>query len=200
MTPELTLCPHCGAKAVIDHGVCGVCGGPRIEGNLGGEAALEALKEQKAHLADARLASIATVLQGMFATAVTLVMFAVRPETAVARVIFFALAIIPLVLSFRSRWKASKARGRAREANDRAMQAAAAEAAGQGSSAKEVAKKLRIKPSEAEKLLSAGMATDRVRVDVSDESAEVVYRSDEEFADGGDRTQEEPESAHQRRG
>ena len=131
----------------------------------------------------------------MFATAVTLVMFAVHPETTVARVIFFALAIIPLVLSFRSRWKASKARGRAREATERALQAAAAEAAGDGASAKDVAKKLRIKPSEAEKLLTAGMATDRVRIDVHDESAEVVYRSD----DGDDATYEEPKSADERR-
>jgi hypothetical protein len=163
-----------------------VCGGPRIEGNLGGETATLALKEQKKHLGAARMASIATVLQGMFATAVALVMFAVRPETTVARGIFFALAVVPLVLSFVSRWRASKARERAREASERALQAAAEEAAHGGATAKDVAKKLRIAPSHAEKLLAAGMATDRVRIDVHDESAEVVYRSDEESADGHD--------------
>jgi uncharacterized membrane protein len=163
-----------------------VCGGPRIEGNLGGEAAIEALKEQKQHLGAARLASIATVLQGMFATAVALVMFATRPETTVARAIFFVLAVVPLALSFVSRWRASKARGRAKEANERALEAAAEEVARGGVTAKEVAKKLRIAPSHAERLLTAGMATDRVRIDVHDESAEVVYRSDEESADGHD--------------
>ena len=178
----LRLCPHCGATAVIENGLCGVCGGPRIEGNLGGEAAIEALKEQKKHLAAARIASITTVLQGMFATAVGLIMIAVRPETTVAKMIFFVLAAVPLLLSFVSRTRASKARGRAKEANDRAMQAAAAEAVRGGATAKEVAKKLRIAPSAAEQHLSAGMAADHVRVDVSDESAEVVYRSDDDEA------------------
>ena len=66
----MTLCPHCGATAVIVNGACGVCGGPRIEGDYGGETAVEALKEQKQHLGVARIASIATVIQGMFATSV----------------------------------------------------------------------------------------------------------------------------------
>lgn len=187
---------------MIEDGACGVCGGPRIEGNLGGEAAIEALKEQKKHLGLARMASISTVLQGMFATAAAFAMLVVHPESILAKAIFFFLAAMPLVLSFRSRLKAKKERGLAREAGDRALQAAAEEAAGSGKTAKEVAKTLKIEPAHAEKLLSAGMVDSRVRIDVHDESAEVVYRSDEpeardeEFASHGD---DETASAHERR-
>lgn len=174
-----------------------MCGGPRIEGDLGGEAAVEALKEQRKHLSAARVASISTVLQGMFATAVALAMLVVQPEALVARGLFFFLAALPLVLALRSRWRASKARERAQEANDRAMQAAVEEVAKGGVTAKEVAKRLKIEPARAEKLLTASAVHDRVRIDVHDESAEVVYRSEEE-ADA-DEARDETASAHERR-
>lgn len=159
--------------------MCGVCGGPRIEGNLGGETAVDALKEQQKHLGEARMRSIATVLQGMFVMAVGFAMVVVRPEAFLAQAIFFALAAVPLALAVRNRSRAGKARGLAKEANDRAMQAAAEDAARGGATAKQVAKRLRIAPDAAEKLLNTSAVHDRVRIDVHDESAEVVYRSDD---------------------
>jgi hypothetical protein len=199
VTPELTLCPHCGSQTVINDGVCGVCGGPRIPDNRGGEPAIKALKEQRKYLAIARNASIATVFQGLFATMATLIGIIVQPEAITAKAIIFFLAAMPLVLALRSRSKAVKNRGFAAEAGERAWQAAAEDVAKGGVTAEQAAKKLRIEPDRAEKLLKAGAATDRVRVDIHDESAEVVYRSgaEDEYADQEDA---EASRAHQRRG
>ncbi len=157
---------------------------------------MEALQEQKKHLDAARAASLATVLQGMFATAVAFAALVVAPQATAARIAFALVAAIPLLLSLRTRSRASKARALAGEASERALQAAAEEAAGEGATAKEVAKKLGIEPARAEKILTASAATDRVRIDVHDESAEVVYRTEEEFSSDGD---DEAASPHQHR-
>ena len=180
LAPDLSLCPHCGSQSVIENGVCGVCGGPRIPNDLGGEAAALALKEQKKHLGVARLASVSTVLQALFAAAVTVVCLIAAPQTMVARGIFFFLAAMPLVLALRSRSRAGKARAAAHEAGERAWMSAAEEAARGGATANEVAKRLRIAPDRADKLLTTSAGHDRVRVDVHPESAEIVYRSEDD--------------------
>jgi hypothetical protein len=175
--------------------VCGICGGPRIPDNRGGERAITALKEQQKHLKAARKASFATVILGIFATIATLIGIAAAPEHLVAKGIVFFLAALPLVLALRSRGRASKARASAAEASERAYLAATEDATKGGVTANELAKKLRIEPDRAEKLLNTSAATDRVRVDIHDESAEVVYRSE-----GEDDSDAQAPRADQRRG
>ena len=178
---ESSRCPHCNALARIDGvglaSVCAVCGGPRIPGNLGGEAALSALREQKKALANAQAASVATVIQGVVATVATLIGLALLPASIAGKAIVFALAVVPLVLALRSRTRATAARENAKHAGERAWQAAAENVAGRakdGMTAPALAKTLGIPPEHAEKLLTALAVNDRTRIQVGDD-AEVRY-------------------------
>jgi hypothetical protein len=216
---EANRCPHCGATArtegVGPTTVCAVCGGPRIPGGFGGEAATSALKEQKKHLADARLASFATIVQGLFATIATLIGLAVMPAAIVGKLFILAIAIVPVLLALRSRSRANTAREKAKEANDRAWQAAAEDVAAKakedGVTAAGLAKTLQIEPARADQLLTALAVHDRTRIDVGDD-AEVRYSvasglrvdsilessdarkrdEDTEIAPAGKRTEREP--------
>ena len=174
-------CPHCNAMARVDGAglasVCAMCGGPRVPGNLGGEAALSALREQKKALANAQAASVATVIQGVVATVATLVGLALLPASIAGKAIVFALALVPLVLALRSRARATTARVNATRAGERAWQAAAEDVAGRakdGTTAPALAKTLGIPPEHAEKLLTALTVNDRTRIEVGDD-AEVRY-------------------------
>jgi hypothetical protein len=153
-----------------------VCGGPRIPGNLGGEAAAAALKEQKKHWTDARLASTATLIQALFAAIATLIGLAFLPSSVAGKAFVFAIAAVSLLLALRSRTRASAARKRAKEAGERAWQAAAEDAAKQkgGITASQLAKTLGIALEHADRLLTSLAVHDRTRVDVDDE-AEVWF-------------------------
>lgn len=178
----MNICPHCKSAAVIENNACGVCGGPRIPGDHGGENAVLALKEQKRHLSVARLASVSTVVQAVFAAMATLIALVTMPESVVAKAILFIVALVPLVSAMRSRSRASKARTAAAAAGERAWLAATEELAYGGTTAKELAKKLEIEPARAEQLLNASAAQSRVRIDVSDDRPDVVYRTEDLLA------------------
>ena len=178
---ESSRCPHCNAVARLDGAglasVCAMCGGPRIPGNLGGETALNALREQKKALANAQMASVTTVIQGVVATVATLVGLAIHPASIAGKAIVFALAVVPLVLALRSRTRAKLARENATRAGERAWQAAAEDVAARakhGTTAPALAKALGIPPEHAEKLLTALAVNDRTRIEVGDD-AEVRY-------------------------
>ncbi len=179
---EANRCPHCGASARTEGAaiatVCAVCGGPRIPGGFGGPAAIVALKEQKKHLGDARMASFATILQGVFATIATLVGLAVMPAAIVGKLIVLTIAIVPLVFALRSRARANGAREKAKGANERAWQAAAEDVTAQsrddGVTVAGLAKALQIEPARADQLLTQLAVHDRTRIDVGDD-AEVRY-------------------------
>jgi len=195
---EANRCPHCGAVARIEgsgrSAVCAMCGGPRIPHNHGGEAAARLLKEQKAHLAAARVAGAATVLQGVFATVAALVGLALMPAALVGKLVVLAVAVAPLVLAMRSRSRAKAEREAAREAGDRAWQTAAeaiAAGAPDGITAGALAKRLVIEEADADRLLTALAVHDRTRIDVGDD-AEVVYRTRPREED------EEPEAERER--
>ncbi len=139
--------------------------------------ATDALREQKKALANARMASMATVIQGIFATAVTLIALAIMPASIVGKVILFALAILPLVLAMRSRVRAAKARTHANAAGERAWQAAAEDAAARakdGITSAALAKMLGVDAERADKLLTSLTVHERTRIDVG-EDAEVRY-------------------------
>lgn len=154
-----------------------MCGGPRIPPGFGGEAATTALREQRKALANARLASIATVVQGVFSAAVTLVALAIMPASIVGKVLLFALAVFPLLLAMRSRGRAAKARAHAGAASERAWQAAAEDAtarAKDGITPAALAKMLGIEPEHADNLLTTLAVHDRTRIEVG-EDAELRY-------------------------
>jgi hypothetical protein len=178
---ESNRCPHCGAVARIEgsgeNAVCAVCGGPRINGNFGGETAANALKEKKKALSNARLASVATVVQATFAAIATLIGLAIMPASLVGKLIVFLIAATPILLAMRSRSRATKAREVAKNAGDRAWQAAAEDAAvhsKSGITVNALAKTLGIEQPQAEKLLTSLAVNDRTRIDVGDD-AEVRY-------------------------
>ncbi|MBX3219597.1 MAG: hypothetical protein KF795_03690 [Labilithrix sp.] len=178
---ESSRCPHCDAVARLEGAgltaVCAMCGGPRVPANLGGDVARSALREQKKALANARAASIATVLQGGFSTLATLLGLALLPASLAGKLVVFALAIVPLVLAMRSRGRARAARESAARAGERAWQAAAEEAAARregGVTAAELAKTLGVEAEHADKLLTALTVSDRTRIDVGDD-AQVRY-------------------------
>lgn len=177
---EANRCPHCCATARVEGTGpscrCAVCGGPRIPGNLGGEAAAAALKEQRKHWIDARLASTATLIQALFAAIATLIGLLLRPASIAGEAMVFAIAAVPLFFALRSRTRAAAARKRAKEAGERAWQAAAEDAAKQkgGITASQLAKTLGIDPEHADRLLTSLAVHDRTRVDV-DDAAEVRF-------------------------
>lgn len=158
--------------------VCGVCGGPRVPHGFGGEAATAALKEQKKHLGDARLASFVTVVQGVLATIAALVGLAVMPAAIVGKLIVLALAVVPLLLALQYRSRAKVAREKAKDANERAWQAAAQDVATRakedGVTVASLAKTLQVEPARADQLLTSLTVHDRTRIDVGDD-AEVRY-------------------------
>jgi hypothetical protein len=154
-----------------------MCGGPRIISNFGGETATNALREQKKAFSNARAASVATVVQAMFAAVVTLIGLALLPASIAGKVVVFAIAVVPLILALRSRSRATQARENAKNAGDRAWQAAAEDVAAsskEGVTVPALAKALGIEPAHAEKLLTALTVHDRTRIDVGDD-AEVRY-------------------------
>jgi hypothetical protein len=178
---EANRCPHCGAVARTEGRglatICAMCGGPRVPHNEGGEASARHLKEQKAHLATARLASAATVLQAIFAALATLVGLALTPASIAGKLFVFAIALVPLVLALRSRARAKSAREAADRAGEQAWQAAAeaiAAGAPKGITAPALAKALDVEEPHADRLLTALAVHDRTRVDLGDD-AEVVY-------------------------
>jgi hypothetical protein len=178
---EANRCPHCNAVARVEgsgvNAVCAVCGGPRIPASFGGETASNALREQKTHTGKARLASVSTVVQALFAAVATMIALAVMPASIMGKVIAIAIALVPILLALRSRSRATTSRGKAKEAGERAWQAAAEDVAAQtrgGITAPALAKSLGIEPAYAAKLLTSLAVHDRTRVDVGDD-AEVVY-------------------------
>jgi hypothetical protein len=178
---EENRCPHCNAVARVDgsgaQAVCAVCGGPRIPGGYGGRKAIAALREQQGHIGAARLASFATMVQGIFATFVTLIGLAVHPQSLLAKGIVFAVAVVPLLLALRSRARATAERARAKDAGERAWQHAAEDAASRGADGITVpvlAETLGIDAKEADRLLTSLAVHERTRVDVGDD-AEVRY-------------------------
>jgi hypothetical protein len=184
---EANRCPHCGAVARTEppqigtaegvRAVCAVCGGPRIPNAEGGEASAKHLVEQRAHLGRARLASAATVFQGMFAALATLAAIVLAPATLVGKAFLFAIALVPLLLAVRSRGRAAAARKLAGDAGEKAWQAAAeaiAKSAPRGVTAAGLAKALAIDEAFADRLLTSLAVHDRTRIDVGDD-AEVRY-------------------------
>jgi hypothetical protein len=154
-----------------------MCGGPRIPHGEGGEASARLLKAQKGHLATARVASVATVLQAIFAALATLIGLALSPASIVGKALVFAIALVPLVLAIRSRARAKSEREAADRAGEQAWQAAAeaiAAGAPNGITATALAKALDIDEAHADRLLTSLAVHDRTRVDVGDD-AEVVY-------------------------
>ena len=178
---ESNRCPHCRAIARVEgtgiDRVCAVCGGPRIPGGFGGEAATNALREQRRALANAKVASIATVIQAAFAVLGTLLGLALLPEAIAGKILVFAIALVPLVLALRSRSRANDARAAAKDAAERAWQAAAEDATAhrpEGITAAALGEALGVEQMYADKLLTSLAVHDRARVDVGDD-AEVRY-------------------------
>lgn len=182
---EQNRCPHCGSVARVEKRgtganvtwVCGVCGGPRMRGGLGGDKAAAPLKEAKLLRGRAIRSRAASIVLGLMAAFTTLVALAAWPAALAAKIILFAFALTPAVLAMRARSKAGAATTKADEAMDKAWLAAAedvARRAKKGVTAAELAKRLEIDSAKAEELLTQLAVNDRTRIDVDDE-AEVRY-------------------------
>ncbi|MBS2018573.1 MAG: hypothetical protein JST00_37250 [Deltaproteobacteria bacterium] len=182
---EQNRCPHCGAVARIEprgtgpaaHWVCGVCGGPRTPGGLGGDRAAEPLRHAKAHRARAIRSRAASVVLGVMTAFTTLVALAAWPAALTAKLILLAVAITPAIFAMRARAKASAATAEAEAEMEKAWLAAAedvAERASHGVTAAELAKRLKIDAAKAERLLTQLATHERTRIDVDDD-AEVRY-------------------------
>lgn len=178
---EANRCPHCRALARIERSgreaACAVCGGPRIPSNLGGDATAVALRQQKKALENARAASVATVLQAVFAAMATLIALGVAPSSIVGKLLVFLVAVIPLLLAMRSRGRAAEARRHAKDASELAWRAAAEDLASRskaGVTVARVAEALGIDAEHADRLLTDLTVHDRTRIEVGDD-AEVRY-------------------------
>jgi hypothetical protein len=183
---ESNRCPHCNAIARVEpkgagpslKWVCGVCGGPRVPHGLGGEAAAQPLREARAsqRLALRRRASFWVFT--MIALFFTLVAVAAWPVAALlSHLMLLAMAMTPTLLAVRARSRAHRADADASEALERAWLAAAEDVtshAKNGVTVAELASRLKIDATKAEKLLTELAVHDRTRIDVDDD-AEVRY-------------------------
>ena len=191
---EGNRCPHCGAIARVEpkglgaklRWVCGVCGGPRMPGGLGGEAALTPLREAKASETRSKRLRASFWVFALMATFFTLVALAAWPAAFAWKLFFLILAVTPTALAVRARSRAGSAMADAKEALDRAWLAAAEEVAKvskNGVTVAELAKRLKIDPVRAEHLLTQLAVHERTRIDVDDE-AEVRYSIGPEEGEG----------------
>lgn len=182
---EQNRCPHCGSVARIEprgsganaSWVCGVCGGPRTPGGLGGDKAAAPLKEAKLQRGRAIRSRATSIVLALMAAFTTLVALAAWPAALVAKLILLGLAVTPAILAMRARGKASDATAKAEAEMDKAWLAAAEDVvkrASKGVTASELANRLKVEPAKAEKLLTELAVHDRTRIDVDDD-AEVRY-------------------------
>lgn len=197
---EQNRCPHCGSVARIEPRgtfggagvspgtwVCGVCGGPRTPGGLGGDKAAGPLKEAKLLRGRAIRSRATSIVLALMTAFITLVTLAAWPAALVAKLILLVLAVTPAVLAMRARGKATDAKEKAEAEMDKAWLAAAedvAKRASKGVTATELAKRLKVDPAKAEKLLTELAVNDRTRIDVDDD-AEVRYSVAPEDRDQG---------------
>lgn len=189
---ETNRCPHCRAVARVEpkgHGaeaawVCAACGGPRMPGGLGAQAALTPLREAKASLDRATRARARVWGLALMAFFFTLIALAAWPAGLVVKLLVLAAALTPTVLALRARSEARHAKGDADEALTRAWLAAAQEAAAEsknGVTVAELAARLKIDEAKAERLLTQLSVHEQTRIDVGDD-AEVRYSVAPEIA------------------
>jgi len=183
-------CPHCGsvarAEPVLRRGSlavaswrCAVCGGPRIPGGFGGEAARDALREERAHLGRAMRRRGVTIGFGALAAMSLFFMLGVSliSSAFVVYALTFAIPAAFALVAARSLARVKDARDKARDVHERAWLAAAEDLVARskaGLSPAELGKKLTIDPETAEALLTKLAVHDRARIDVGDD-AEVRY-------------------------
>jgi hypothetical protein len=184
-TGEANRCPHCQAIARVEprgdgkrlRWVCGACGGPRMPGGLGAEAARTPLREARGSETRATRARAGFWVFALMAAFFTLVAVAAWPAALFWKLFFLATAVVPAVLAMRARGRAGRADAAAHEALDRAWLAAAEDVAKQsksGVTVAELAARLKIDPGRADHLLTQLAVHDRTRIDVGDD-AEVRY-------------------------
>jgi len=183
---ESNRCPHCNAIARVEpkgsganlRWVCGVCGGPRMPGGLGGEAAATPLREAKASLSLATRLRLSYRFFAFAASLSALALLAGVLGSAHVFTLFVAIATaIQTALALRQRSRAQHATADANEALERAWLAAAEQVASHaknGVTVAELASRLKIDAVKAEKLLTQLAVHDRTRIDVDDD-AEVRY-------------------------
>jgi hypothetical protein len=181
-------CPHCGAIARAEPTMkgatlmgwrCAVCGGPRIPGGFGGDAARDALREEKTKLGRVTRGKAAAFGFGTVALMSLLFMLGVSLVSAALLVKILVVAIPGLFafLATRSYTRAKSVLSEAKEVDERAWLAAAEDLvtrSEQGLSPAELAKKLSISPEVADRLLTQLAVHERTRIDVGDD-AEVRY-------------------------
>lgn len=183
---EGNQCPHCAATARAEpkvegtttRWVCAMCGGPRIPGGAGGEAAANALREAQTLFSGATRAKARSVAWTILAVLATLVVVAASAKEAIAAtLVLLVLAVVPALLALRARSQGTKRKENGDEALERAWLAAAEEIAAKakdGITAKELGKSLAIDEKKADELLTTLAVHDKTRIDVGDD-AEVRY-------------------------
>ncbi len=181
---EDNRCPHCEAVARVEpkglgptlRWVCGVCGGPRMPGAVGGKVAMTPLREAKASEARATRLRVRSWSLTLVAVVLTLVAPA-GWSVGLPWGLFVVGAIVSMGFALKGRSLTASAMADANEALDRAWLAAAEDLAGRaqhGITVAELAERLKIDPARAERLLSKLAVGDRTRIDVG-EDAEVRY-------------------------
>lgn len=147
-----------------------------MPGGLGGDEATAALREEKGALGAATRATAATIAFAVMAGLFGLITLAAWPHALILKALLLVFTIVPMMMAISSRSNAGKAKGRAKEADERAWMAAAMDAArgGTGITVEELAKKLKVSPERADHLLTQLAVHDRTRIDVGDD-AKVRY-------------------------
>lgn len=179
---ESNRCPHCNGIARLEpkgpgHWVCAICGGPRLPGGLGGEAAAKALREEKAARSAGTRGRAGAWALGLVAALFTAMVALAWPAALALKVVMTLVALAPALLAVRSGARVAGATRDADAAHERALLAAAqalAAAKPEGVTAKELGERLAIDEARADALLTQLAVHDQTRIDVGDD-AEVRY-------------------------
>jgi ribosomal protein S27AE len=180
-TPELALCPHCGGMTVLApdprfRWVCGACGGPRVPGAPGKNAALAQARAALAAAFGWGAGAIALALTGALTAGLAALLFMVSQGLGIA---IGVLAAVFLLFAWRSSARAGKRRAEAADAVKRGWREGARAiltARGRNTTAAQLAAIMQVDTETADELLTELAAHDEARMDIDDGS--VKYRID----------------------
>lgn len=186
-TPELTLCPHCGGMTVVvpdarARFVCGACGGPRVPGASGKNAALAKARQLQAAAFGWSAGAIALALTGAMTSGLAALLWAVAQGIGV---VVGLMGVVAFLFAWRSSARAGMRRKEAAQAIDDGWREAVRgilAARGRDTTAAELAAVVKIDEAEADRFLTDLAAHDEARVDIESGSVKFRVPSDEERA------------------
>jgi hypothetical protein len=198
----LTLCPHCGGTTVVlpdprFRWVCGACGGPRVPGAPGKNAALARARVAQAAAFGWGAGSIALAVTGALTSGMAALLWAASHGIGIGVAV---LAALFLVFAWRASSRAGARRTEAAQAAKDGWREGARSivlAHGRTMTATELAREMQTDEAEADELLTEIAANDEVRREIGDGDVRFRVRPLEKSTPEEAREAAEAEAEHE---